>query len=348
VTFATIFAGVLAAAAGTTLVPGSPWLAGTGIATIAVLLSLPLAAAARGLGAAHGETVALALAPPFRLVRWLARPGAALVGFIAGKRARFSNPPPPLDEMERALAEYARVHGAAGATTTELIHAVFEFRDKIARDVMVPRTDVVALDVDTPVHEILRLLAEEGHSRMPVYRGSLDQILGVLHARDLVPMLSHPELIVLRDILRPAHFVPWSKPVEQLLREMQRRKLHMALVVDEHGGIMGVCTLEDVLEQIVGAIGDEFEQEQGRSIESHGDGTFTVQGATLIAEFNAAAAAAVPEDQGFETVAGFLNSLAGAIPAKGDRLFWRGWVFTVADGDSRKVTKVRAARVKRA
>ncbi|ABS28130.1 hemolysin family protein [Anaeromyxobacter sp. Fw109-5] len=350
VTFATVFAGVLAAAAGAAIAPGSPWLAGVGIAAGAVLLSLPLAAGARGLGAAHGETVALALAPPFRLLRRIARPFAAVVGLLAGKRARFSNPPPPLDEMERALSEYARVHGVAGggATTSELIHAVFEFRDKIARDVMVPRTEVVALDVDTPVHEILRLMAEEGHSRMPIYRGSLDHILGVLHARDLVPMLAHPELIVLRDILRPAHFVPWSKPIDQLLREMQRRQLHMALVVDEYGGVMGVCTLEDVLEQIVGDIGDEFDQAEGRSVEAHGDGSFTVLGATAIAEFNASAAAAIPEDQGVETMAGFLNSLAGAIPAKGDRFFWRGWVFTVADGDSRKVTKVRAARVKRA
>ena len=182
---------------------------------------------------------------------------------------------------------------------------------------------------------------------MPVSRDSLDQIIGVLHARDLVPMLEHPELIVLRDILRPAHFVPWSKPVEQLLREMQRRRLHMAFVVDEYGGVMGICTLEDVLEQIVGEIGDEFEEDEGRAVELHGDGTFTVQGATPIADFNRAAAADLPEDQGFETVAGFLNSLAGAIPSKGDRLLWRGWVFTVAEGDARKVTKVRAARVKR-
>jgi magnesium and cobalt exporter, CNNM family len=349
VTLATVFAGVLAAAAGAALAPGAPWLAAGAVAGGVVLLSLPLAAGARGLGAAHGETLALALAPPFVLLRALARPSAVLVGLAAGKNARFSNPPPPLDEMERALSEYARAHGAGGAvTTTELIHAVFEFRDKIARDVMVPRTDVVALDVDTPVSEILRMMAEEGHSRMPIYRGTLDHVLGVLHARDLVPMLAHPELIVLRDILRPAHFIPWSKPVDQLLREMQRRRLHMALVVDEYGGIMGVCTLEDVLEQIVGEIGDEFEQEEGRSVEVHGDGTFTVLGATPISEFNAAAAAAVPEDQGFETVGGFLNSLAGAIPSKGDRFFWRGWVFTVAESDPRKVTKIRAARIKRA
>ena len=212
---------------------------------------------------------------------------------------------------------------------------------------MVPRTDVVAVELDTPVPEILRILAEEGHSRIPVYRESLDQIAGTLHARDLVPLLAHPELIVLRDVLRPAHFVPWSKPVDQLLREMQRRKLHMAFVVDEFGGVMGICTIEDVLEEIVGEIHDEFEHEEGRAVEPHADGTFTAQGAAPIDEFNRVTGAGVPEDQGFETVAGFLNSLAGAIPTKGDRFLWRGWIFTVAEADPRKVTRVRAAPVKR-
>jgi Mg2+/Co2+ transporter CorC len=169
----------------------------------------------------------------------------------------------------------------------------------------------------------------------------------VLHARDLVPLLAHPELIVLADILRPAHFVPWSKPVEQLLREMQRRHLHMAFVVDEFGGVMGICTIEDVLEQIVGDIQDEFEEDEGREVEQHADGTFTVQGAAPVAEFNRAAQAGVPEDEGFETMAGFVSSLAGAIPARGDRFFWKGWVFTVAEADPRRVVKVRAARVKR-
>jgi CBS domain containing-hemolysin-like protein len=211
---------------------------------------------------------------------------------------------------------------------------------------MVPRTDVVAVDVETPVPEIIRVLAEEGHSRMPVYRENLDQIEGVLHGRDLVPLLAHPELIVLRDVLRPAHFVPWSKPIDQLLREMQRKHLHMSFVVDEHGGIMGLCTIEDVLEQIVGDIRDEFDEDAG-VVDVHADGTYTVNGETAISEFNVAAAADLPEDEGFETMAGFLNALAGAIPSKGDRFFWRGWAFTVAEADPRRVTKVRATRVKR-
>jgi len=346
-TWSVLLSGVLSAWAGALLVPGMPWVGGAAVALAAGLVSIPLAAAARGLGAAHGEPVGLAFAVPFRALRAVVAPLGAPAAWLAGPRARFSLPRPPLEEMERALAEVARAQGGGGEATSELIHRVFEFREKVSRDVMVPRTDVVGVEIDTPVPEILRLLAEEGHSRLPVFRESLDQIAGVLHARDLVPLLAHPELIVLRDLLRPAHFVPWSKPVDQLLREMQRRKLHMAFVVDEYGGVMGLCTLEDVLEQIVGDIRDEYEEDEGKAVEAHADGTFTAQGPASIEEFNAATGAGVPEDQGFETVSGFLNSLAGAIPAKGDRFFWRGWVFSVVDADPRKVTRVRAARVKR-
>jgi CBS domain containing-hemolysin-like protein len=250
--------------------------------------------------------------------------------------------------MERALAEQALAQGGpSGQSTSELIHRVFEFRDKVARDVMVPRTEVVAIDADAPVPEVLTLLAERGHSRLPVYRGGLDQVVGTLHVRDLVPLLQHPELIVLRDLLRPACFVPWSKPVDALLREMQRRHLHMAVVVDEFGGVMGLCTLEDVLEEIVGEIEDEFEVAEAKEVEAHADGTFTARGDAPVAEFNRVAGAALPEDQGWETVGGFLNHLGGAIPAAGDRFVWHGWLFTVSEATPRRVVRVRAARVKR-
>ena len=340
-----VLAGLLSATAGTLVFPDRSWfVAGLLLVVITGLLSVLLAAVGRGLGAAHGEAVALALAVPARGLRLGLGPLGRLVVAISGGRARFTLPRPPLAEMERTLAEYARAHGQ-GASTSELIHAVFRFREKVARDVMVPRAAVEAIELDTPVPEIIRRLAEEGHSRVPIFHGHLDQIVGVLHARDLVPMLAHPDLIVLRDLLRPAHFVPWSKPVEQLLREMQRKRLHMALVVDEFGGIMGLCTIEDVLEEIVGDIHDEFEEEDGgRAVEPHADGSFTVLGSTAIAEFNRATGAGVPEDGDVETLAGFLNSLAGAIPARGDRFFWHGWILTVSEADPRRVTRVRAVR----
>ena len=352
-TLAAMGAALLGALAAWRALPG--WQGGVAAAlavALAALLSLALSAGARALAARRGEAVALALALPARGLSLaldpLGRLLSAAARLLGAGPGRFSLPRPPLEEMERTLAEYAQAQGgSAGASTSELIHRVFEFREKTARDLMVPRTDVVAVEVETPVPRLLTLLAEQGHSRMPVYRGSLDHVVGVLHVRDLVPLLQHPELIVLRDLLRPACFVPWSKPVEQLLREMQRRHLHMALVVDEYGGVMGLCTLEDVLEEIVGEIGDEFEEGDAPDVESHPDGTYTLRGGAAVAEFNRVSGAGVPEDQGYETVSGFLNALAGAIPAAGDRFFWRGWLFTVSEASPRRATRIRATRVKR-
>jgi CBS domain containing-hemolysin-like protein len=344
-TASTLGLGLLAAYAGGQVLPG---LAGGAAAlvlgAVALVAALAVSAWSRSAGARGGEAVALALAPSFRAAQRALGPLGHLLG---GRHARFSLPRPPLDEMERALAEAAKAAGRGNEATTELIHNVLEFRDKVARDVMVPRTDAVAIEIDTPVTEVIRVLSEEGHSRMPVYRESLDQVVGVLHARDLVPLLAHPELIVLRDLVRPAHFVPWSKPVDQLLRLMQRRHVHMLFVVDEYGGVMGLTTLEDVLAEIVGEMPGDFERDDGRPVEAHADGSYTVQGWTPIPEFNAAAKAQLPTDAGAETVAGFVNTLHGAIPAKGARLVWRGWSFTVVEADARHVTKVRVAKVKR-
>ncbi|MBI5066919.1 MAG: HlyC/CorC family transporter [Deltaproteobacteria bacterium] len=346
-------AAVLSALAAWRALPG--WAGGVaaGLAVVvAALVSLAMSAGARGLGARQAEPVALGLALPARGLAVALAPAGRLAGALSRLLGlgpgRFSLPQPPLDEMERALAEYAQAQGGSGGqSTSELIHRVFEFRETVARDVMVPRTEVVAVDVETPVPELLLLLSEQGHSRLPVYAGSLDHVVGTLHVRDLVPLLQHPELIVLRDLLRPATFVPWTKPVEQLLREMQRRRLHMAMVVDEYGGVMGLCTLEDVLEVIVGDIGDEFEEGDRGEVEPLSDGTFTARGSASLAEFNRVTGAGVPEGRGSETVGGFVTGLAGAIPSAGDRLFWRGWVFTVSEATPRRVGRVRAARVKR-
>ncbi|HET6922008.1 MAG TPA: hemolysin family protein, partial [Anaeromyxobacteraceae bacterium] len=307
-----IWVGLASVGAGafSALAAGGPLAAAVAVVATA-LASVALSAAARRVGARYGEAVALSLAPGVRALRAVLWPVGRAFTFLAAPfgGAQFSLPRPPLEEIERRLAEHAKARGSpSDQSTSELIHKVFEFREKVARDVMVPRTDVFALDIETPVPDMVRLLAEEGHSRVPVYQGNLDQVVGILHARDLVPLLAHPELIVLRDLLRPPQFVPWAKPVDQLLREMQRKRLHMAVVVDEFGGVMGICTLEDVLEQIVGDIQDEFDEE-ARPVDAHPDGTYTVLGETAIADFNAAAAADVPDDQGIETMGGFLNAL---------------------------------------
>ena len=351
-TLTALGAGVLAGAAGLEALPAAREVGVVAAVLVAAFASLLLSSAGRTLGARHGEPLALALARPARALAKAFSPMARAAGLLARPLARgpgaFALPQPPLEELERAIAEYARSGGTpSDQSTSELIKAVFEFRGKVARDVMVPRTEVIAIDVDTPVPEILRLLAEEGHSRLPVYRESLDQVVGTLHARDLVPLMEHPGLIVLRDLIRPPHFVPWSKPVDQLLREMQRRHIHMAVVVDEYGGVMGICTLEDVLEEIVGELRDEFEVAEGKGVEAHADGTYTIRADTPVAEFNRLAGGDLPLDGQYETIGGFLNALAGAIPVSGDRFFHRGWLFTVSEANPRRVLRVRAARVKR-
>jgi len=260
-----------------------------------------------------------------------------------GIRARFEPPPPPLAELERMLAAQA-ANQKVDASAPELIRSVFELSDKRCRDVMVPRTEVVAIEMSRPPTEILRILAEENHSRIPVYRDDIDHIVGVLHARDLIPLLQHPELIVLQDLVRPAVFVPWIKPVGDLLREMQKRRIHMAMVTDEYGGFMGVVTLEDILREIVGDIADEFEQTESL-IEKQPDGSFLVDAMLEVEEFAEAFGLPLPEGE-YETLGGYLSSLAGSIPEVGDRFTYDGWQFTIASKQGPRLGRVRMTRLK--
>ncbi|HZX40731.1 MAG TPA: hemolysin family protein [Myxococcaceae bacterium] len=258
-------------------------------------------------------------------------------------RARFEPPPPPLEELERMLAAQA-ANQKVDASAPELIRSVFELSDKRCKDVMVPRTEVIAVEISTPPTELLRILAEENHSRIPVYREDIDHIVGVLHARDLIPLLQHPELIVLQDLVRPAVFVPWIKPVGDLLREMQRRRIHMAMVTDEYGGFMGVVTLEDILREIVGDIADEFEQHESL-IEQQPDGSYLVDAMLEVDEFADAFGLPLPEGE-YETLGGYLSSLAGSIPEVGEKFTYDGWQFTIASKQGPRLGRVRMTRLK--
>ena len=347
VALTSLSAGALFAAAAAQLPAGARPLPVAGAVLLGALLTVGLASAGRRAGAIRPERVTLLLAPPVRAVTAVLAPVAKVVGMavapLAGGPGRFTLPLPPIEEVERALAAHARSHDPADHTS-ELIHRVLEFREKVARDIMVPRTEVMAVDVHMPVPEIIVRLAEEGHSRVPVYEGSLDKVVGILHARDLVPLLANPQLIVLSDLLRVPTFVPWSTPVQVLLRSMQRKHQHMMIVVDEYGGVMGVVTLEDVLEEIVGEIQDEWDADEGGAVEALPDGSFLVRGDAPVAEFNEATGAGIPARGTYETVAGFLVALAGAIPGRGDRLRWRDWGFTISETDGRRVRRVRALR----
>jgi CBS domain containing-hemolysin-like protein len=329
------------------------WLSLVGVASSVLLLALIAAmmdVTARAMASAHPERWALRLSTLVRpllatlypLLRFLVGTLNVLLRPIGG-RVRFESPPPPLEELEKLLAAQA-ANRLIDKGAPQLIRSIFELSDKRSRDVMVPRTEVIALEISTPPGDILHILAEENHSRIPVYRDDIDHIVGVLHARDLIPLLQHPELIVLADTLRPAHFVPWVKPIGDLLREMQKKKIHMAMVVDEYGGFMGVVTLEDILREIVGDIGDEFEVEK-KMIEKQPDGSFLVDAALDVAEFVKAFGFGLPDGE-YDTLGGFLSSLAGSIPEVGDHFAFNGWQFIVHTKDGPRIERIRLIKPK--
>jgi len=357
-----VLSGFLAAAIGAFVPPQllnftrlgqGPWL---GVATVLAgallvgVLATLVEVTMRGLANAGPERWALRLSWLVSLLVFLFYPPMRLcmapINLVArgfGRTLRFEPPPPPLEELEKLLAAQA-AQEEVDQSAPQLIRSIFELSDKRCRDVMVPRTEVVCVDVSTTPTEVLRLLAEENHSRIPVYRDDVDRIVGVLHARDLIPLLQHPELIVLLDTIRPAHFVPWLKPIGDLLREMQRQKIHMAIVVDEYGGFMGIVTLEDILREIVGDIGDEFEVEE-KQVEKQADGGFLVDAAMEVDRFTQSFGFPLPEGD-FDTLGGFLSSMAGHLPDVGERFTYNGWAFTVYAKEGARVDRVRLLKLK--
>ncbi|MFL5396486.1 MAG: hemolysin family protein [Myxococcales bacterium] len=321
-------------------------LAGIFAGVVALVLDL----APRSLAAARPLRWSLALSSPaWFLCKTLKWPLQLLLRVFdtlllgSGATARYTPPPPPLEQIERILTGEGRA-GEKAAPPPELVHGLFEFAEKTAKEVMVPRTNVVGVPVGSTVDDVLALLAEEGHTRMPVFEDDLDHIKGVLHTKDVIPLLANPELIVLQDLIRPAVWVPWTKRVDEILREMQQKRSHIVMVADEYGGLSGIVTLEDVLELVVGELGEERRPVELPVPPLGPDGTTLVRAETRIEEVNEALGAELPRDGGFETLAGLLNSCAGAIPQTGDRFYVGGLELTVLQRDDRRVRLVRISK----
>src|SRR5688500_16261131 len=223
----------------------------------------------------------------------------------------------------------------------ELLQSVVDFTETVAREVMTPRPDIVAVPVDTSLPDLRALFREEQYSRMPVFRDSLDNILGIVYVKDLValPPEAAPPLTTL---MRSAHFVPGSKRVTELLKEMQRRQLQMAIVVDEYGGTAGLVTVEDLLEEIVGEIRDEYDVES-ETVGEEGGGVFTFSGKVSVDEARERLGVEI-EREGFETVGGFLLSHLGRMPYVGEIVEIDELIFEVLEGERRRISKDRVCR----
>ncbi len=246
------------------------------------------------------------------------------------------------EEFKLILDEGAR-QGVIDKTEHELIESIFEFTDTAAKEVMIPRTDVVAIDVEMSRERILKIVLEEGYSRMPVYRGTIDNVVGIIYTKDLLGVIEYGTLIILHDILRPAYFVPETKKISQIMHELQARRIHLAIVIDEFGGTEGIITMEDILEEIVGEIHDEYD-EVLKDIEIAGDGSFFVNGRTPIRDFNERCKAEIPETPDYETVGGFLAKVIGRIPELHEEVVSHGFAFTITKKSQRRVRQVRARK----
>ena len=208
---------------------------------------------------------------------------------------------------------------------------------------MVPRMEVIGINYNTSRENLIRIVTEEGYSRMPVYKDSIDNIVGVIYSKDLISLLEHRDLIVLQDIIRPAHFVPDAIKISQLMRDMQERKVHMAIVIDEFGGTQGIITMEDILEEIVGEIHDEYD-EVLKDVEPSADGTALVNARMTIEEFNKKFGAEIPEDSEYETLNGFLSKLTGRLPEALEEIRYRNLHFTVVKRGQRRIRQVKVKK----
>ncbi|MEI7907603.1 MAG: CBS domain-containing protein, partial [Bacteroidota bacterium] len=170
------------------------------------------------------------------------------------------------EEQVIQVLEEGERSGAIDKTEHELIKSILEFTDTTVKEVMVPRTDVFAVDITMQRDRLLQSLIDQGYTRVPVYRESIDNIVGIIYTKDLIGMLEHRDLIILQDIIRPAYMVPESKKISLLLKELQKNRQHMAIVIDEFGGTEGIVTAEDIIEEIVGEIRDEYDDEQSDDV----------------------------------------------------------------------------------
>lgn len=239
------------------------------------------------------------------------------------------------------VASDGQAEGTVEPEELEMIESVMEFSQTRAGEIMTPRTDIFALPVDTPLTDAIEQLVDAGHTRIPVFEGDLDHIVGILYAKDTLRYVAAPEPVDIRSILRKCYFVPETKPLDDLLKEFKLRKVHMALVLDEYGGTAGLVTIEDVVEEIVGDIADEYDPTATPQVKRIDERTAEVDGRSRIDDLNDELSLKLPEDEDYDTIAGFVFSELGYIPVEGETLEARGAKITILAADERKITRLR-------
>jgi len=282
----------------------------------------------------------------YYLVRPLLIPADYITHVLIKSSSVSENPDPGYrSESARQYIEHGKAKGFFESDEEELLHSVVEFGDTIAKEVMIPRVDMIYVPKDITFEEMVKTVEEHNHSRYPVYDKNIDDIVGIINIQDLFKYWGKENKIrTIRELIREPYFVPESKKVDELFREMQQRHIHMSIVVDEYGGTAGLVTLEDLLEEIVGEIQDEYETE-GADIEKTPDGEFIALGKADIDELEEMLGMKL-SGEGFESIGGMILSVLGKVPRKGDIIKVKGLAITVLEVEGRKIEKVKIRKIK--
>lgn len=244
------------------------------------------------------------------------------------------------------VVEERRIEGVVDEEEQKMIEGVLELSDTCVEKVMTPRTDIVAVGVDTDLAELLKIISKAGYSRIPVYDGDIDNIVGLIYAKDLLIEIGRQEgAFKVREKIRPAYFVPETKPLRQLLHEFQKQKLHIAIVLDEYGGTAGIVTIEDILEELVGEIADEYEGPEPEPIRRLDDRTVEVDARLCIDDLNRQLQLQLPEEQDYDTIGGFVFSHLGRIPRAGESFNYDNLTFTISAAEAQRIKRIKIQKM---
>lgn len=312
------------------------------LALVAVVL-LAVEFALEGFILPKAETWAVRLSGVAATIDFFFSPLSSLLTLLLGSPAMLEHRLSPVTEDElKNWVEEDHPESSLEQGERQMIYSIFHFGDTLAREIMIPRIDVLTLEVNTPLEDAIQSIIKSGHSRVPIYEESVDNIIGLLYAKDLLRVhLDGQSLSSLRSLLRPAYFIPEAKKVDELLREMQSRSYHMALVVDEYGGIAGLVTMEDIVEEIVGEIRDEYDQSEERIFEKVADNEYIFHGRVDLDAFNNVMNSRIPKDVA-DTLGGFIYSQIGRVPVGGEQIEVDNLLLTIEQVSGRRIRRVRA------
>jgi CBS domain containing-hemolysin-like protein len=276
----------------------------------------------------------------FKPVIWALNKLANAVLSIFGIRPVEGHDAHHSSEELQYLLEQGKESGAIDSSEHELIKNVFDFNERVVKNIMVPRTKISGIDVDTSKEELLKSIIAEGYSRMPVYDDVIDKIVGIVHAKDILPLLANKQDIVLRDIIRKPYFIPETKKINDLMAELQQKRIQIAIVLDEFGGTAGMVTLEDIVEELVGEIQDEYDEEKP-IVEKLNEREFVVNALAPIYDVNEHLPHDLPEDGDYDTVSGWLGDIFGKIPEVGEQKEANGYNITVLKKSDQNIESVK-------